>query len=74
MMGRKLLSLLFVLLSSVVIAQNASVRAEKYRMRIGEQIELLLKAEAHRPEDLVLFKPMTGWVKFNLMVQMEVHL
>lgn len=53
MMGRKLLSLLFVLLSSVVIAQNASVRAEKYRMRIGEQIELLLKAEASKGQKII---------------------
>ena len=53
MIGRKLLSLLFVLFSSAVIAQNASVRAEKYRMRIGEQVELLLKAEASKGQKII---------------------
>lgn len=53
MTGRKLLSLLFVLLSSAAMAQNASVRAEKYRMRIGEQIELLLKAEASEGQKII---------------------
>lgn len=53
MTNRKLLSLLLVLFSSVVVAQNASVRAEKYRMRIGEQIELLLKAEAAKDQKII---------------------
>jgi hypothetical protein len=53
MIGRRLLFLLFVFLSTTAIAQNASVRAEKYRMRIGEQIELLLKAEANKGQKIV---------------------
>ncbi len=53
MIGRRLLFLLFVLLSSAAVAQNASVLAEKYRMRIGEQIELLLKAEANTGQKVV---------------------
>lgn len=53
MMIRKSLLILFVLFSSVALAQTASVRAEKYRMRIGEQVELLLKAEAQKGQKII---------------------
>lgn len=53
MMIRKSLLILLVLFSSVALAQTASVRAEKYRMRIGEQVELLLKAEAQKGQKII---------------------
>lgn len=45
MMRNWLYSLLFVLYSTLTFSQKASVQAGKYRMRIGEQIELNLQAQ-----------------------------
>lgn len=45
MMRNWLFSLLFVFISTLTFAQKASVQAGKYRMRIGEHVELNLQAQ-----------------------------